>query len=126
MESGFKTTAILSLAVLVSPENFKRILRRRQETVGGRENAFNGDLGRTLVRIGSEWVKVDADVLIELRRLAGKVPIPMSGLTAKNKRALRQFDDPAVMQRLFNLPSRLWDEVKRDANPSSYPRCKSA
>jgi integrase len=116
--SGVKPTDITSLADLVTPENFKRILRLRHETVEGRENAFNGDLGRALVRIAREWVKVDADVLIELRRLAGKVPIPMSGLTAKNKRALRQFDDPAVMQRWFNLPSRLWDEVKRDAKPN--------
>ena len=42
----------------------------------------------------------------------------MSGLTDKNKRFLRQFDDPAVLQRLFNFPSFLWAEVKRDAKPN--------
>jgi len=63
-------------------------------------------------------VKADADVLAELMRLAGKVPMPVSGLTDKNKRRLRQFDDPAVLQRLFNFPSRLWAEVKRDAKPN--------
>ena len=31
---------------------------------------------------------------------------------------MRQFDDPAVLQRLFNFPSRLWAEVKRDAKPN--------
>ena len=51
VESGVKPTAITSLADLVSPENFKRILRQRQESVGGRESVFNGDLARALVQI---------------------------------------------------------------------------
>jgi len=117
VESGVKPLAIRSLADLVSPENFKRILRRRNETAGGRENAFNRNLADVLVRIAREWVMADLAVIAELTRLASKVPVPASGLTEKNKRFLRQFDDPAVLQRLFNLPSRLWAEVKRDARP---------
>lgn len=118
VESGVRPSAITSLADLVSPEKFKRILRRRNETVDGRENVFNGDLARAVVRIAAEWVKVDAGVLVELTRLAGKVPVPMPGLTAKNKRALGQFDDPAVLRRLYNFSSRLWAEVKRDGKPN--------
>ena len=117
VESGVKPLAIRSLADLVLPENFKRILRRRIETAGGRENAFNRNLADVLVRIAREWVKADLGVIAELTRLASKVPARASGLTEKNKRFLRQFDDPAVLQRLFNLPSRLWAEVKRDARP---------
>ena len=118
VESGVKPTGITSLAELVLPENFKRILRRRHETVGGRENVFNHDLAGALVQIARRWVKVDAAALAELVRLAGKVPTPVSGLTDKNKRFLRQFDDPAILQRLFNFPGRLWTEVKRDAKPN--------
>ena len=66
----------------------------------------------------AQWVKVDAGVLAELTRLAGKVPVPVSGFTDKNKRFLRQFDDPASLQRLYDFPRRLWDEVKRDAKPN--------
>jgi integrase len=118
VESGVKPAAIKSLADLVSPENFKRILRRRHEAVGGRQNVFNHDLAWALVQIARRWVKVDDGVLAELTRLAGKVPMPMSGLTDKNKRRLRQFDDPVILQRLFSFPSRLWVEVKRDAKPN--------
>jgi integrase len=125
IESGVHPTAITSLADLVSPENFKRILRRRHEIVGGRENMFNHDLAQALVQIGREWVKVDAGVLVELRRLAGKVPTPMSGFTDKNKRFLRQFDDPEVFKRLYNFPSRLWDEVKRDRKANRYTLAKA-
>ncbi len=117
LESGMATKEIRSLADLVSLENFKRILRRRHEMVGGRENIFNAELARMLVEVGRDWVKLDPARLKELTRLAGKVPKPMPGLTTKNKRVLRQFDDPAVLQRLYNLPDRLWAEVKRDAKP---------
>jgi integrase len=116
--SGVRPNDVRSLADLVSPENFKRILRRRHEMAGSRENVFNHDLAIALVQIARQWVKVDARALAELRRLAGKVPMPMAGLTDKNKGALRQFDDPAILRRLFNFPNRLWAEVKRDAKPN--------
>src|SRR5260221_1480157 len=112
IESGVAASAISSLAHLVLPDNFKRILRRRLEVGGGGENAFNRDLAEALVQIAREWVKVEAVALAELKRLAGKVPMPTSGLTDKNKSSLRQFDDPATMQRLIDLPKRLWAEVK--------------
>ena len=60
VESGIKPSAIRSLADLVSPDNFKSILRRRLDSVGGEENTFNHNLGKALVQIAHEWVKVDA------------------------------------------------------------------
>jgi hypothetical protein len=118
VEGGTKPTAIRSLADLVSVENFKRILRVRLQAVGGRENAFNRDLAEALVQIGREWVRLDAGTLAELKRLTGKMPMPPVGLTPKNKAALRQFDDPAVLGRMIDLPKRLWAEVKREAKPN--------
>jgi hypothetical protein len=118
VESGITPSDINSLADLVLPENFKRILRWRLEAANIRENAFNRDLAEALVQIGREWVKLEPDVLTELRRLTGKMPMPASGLTSKNKAALRQFEDPAVLQRLIDLPNRLWAEAKRDQNPN--------
>jgi len=44
-----------------------------------------------------------AIVFAELKRLAGKMPMPQSGLTDKNKGFLRQFDDPAVLQRACTI-----------------------
>jgi integrase len=118
VESGLDPSAIGSLADLVSPENLKRILRRRLEAAGGRENAFNRDLGEALVQLAREWVKLGPGALTELKRLVGKMPMPPAGLTAKNKASLRQFDDPAVLRRLIELPNRLWAEVKRETKPN--------
>jgi Phage integrase family len=118
LESGVDPKTIRSLRDLISPDNVKRILRRRNEMVGGRENIFNHDLARTLVEIARRWVKVPPVALDKLKRLAGKVPTPVSGLTNKNKTTLRQFDDPANGRRLYEFSNRLWAEVKRDSTPS--------
>ena len=125
VESGVKMSTIKSLAALVTTENFKRILRRRHEMVGGRENIFNHDLAVSLLQIAREWVKVDPGVLAELRRLARKVPTPPSGLTDKNKRVLRQFDDPAVLRRLYKFSTSAWAEVKRYPEPNRQTLVKA-
>jgi integrase len=54
--------------------------------------------------------------LTELTRLASKLPAPPGDLTAKNKRFLRQFDDPVVLPRLRALPAKLWSKVRHDKN----------
>jgi integrase len=118
VESGVRPKTIRSLRDLVSSENMKRILRRRNEMVGGRENIFNHDLAWTLVDIARRWAKVRPPALDKLKQFAGKVPTPVSGLTSKNKKTLRQFDDPANFRRLFGFSNRLWAEVKRDTRLS--------
>jgi integrase len=118
VKSGVPPQAIASLGELLTVDNFRRILRQRHEMVSGGENVFNRDLARTLVEVARRWVKVDEAVLEELKRLARKVPAPLPGLTNKNKTAVRQFDDPANLRRLVELPERLWAEVKRDNKPS--------
>ena len=118
VECGTKPASIRSLAELVTANNLKTILRRRLEGVGSEENSFNHNLGRVLLQIAREWVKVDPPALAELKRLVSKVPVPAMGLTDKNKRFLRQFDDPKALWRLVQLPEQLWSEVKRDSKPS--------
>jgi integrase len=117
IESGIWPNAITSLGALVTIASFKRILRRRHEMVGG-ENVFNHDLARTLIEVARRWIKADEVTLEELKRLASKVPVPLPGLTSKNKATLRQFDDPENLRRLVELPDRLWAEVKRDKTAS--------
>jgi integrase len=118
IDSGIKPATINSLADLVTPDNFKRIMRRRVELVDGAPNSFNQSLGIALVLIAREWVKVDGAVQAELKRLLSKVPAPRQGLTDKNKGFLRQFDDPSNMRRFVQLPEQLWAEVKRERGPS--------
>jgi integrase len=125
IESGVKLSTIRALADLVCPDHLKRILRQRLDSVGGEENVFNFQLGRALLQIAHEWVKVDAQTFAELKRLLGKMPVPAEGLTEKNKQFLRQFEDPRVLKRLYELPRKLWAEVKRETKPSYYALAKA-
>ena len=86
----------------------------------GRDNVFDHLLASALLQIAREWVKVDQTVLADLKRLVRKVPMPPLGLTTKNKRFLRQFDDPDALRRLVKLPYKFWAEVKRDRTKLSH------
>jgi integrase len=114
VDSGVEPASITALADLVTPPNFKKIAQNRLKMAEGRENSFNRGLATTLVQIAREWVKIDNAALLELKRLASKVPGPRGNLTTKNKRFLRQFDDPSVLQRLRALPAKLWFQARRN------------
>ena len=115
VECGTEPAAIRSLADLVTINAVKSILRQRLDGVAGEENTFNHNLGRALVQIAYEWVKTEPAVLAELKRIVGKVAMPAVGLTNKNKRFLRQFDDPQALRRLVQLPEKLW--ARSEARP---------
>jgi integrase len=125
IDTGVPAASIGSLADLVSPANFKRMLRHRHEMSAGKESVFNCDLARSLIEIAYQWVKVDEATADELRRLAGKLPKPAPGLTRKNKGALRQFDDPQALHRLVSFPYRVWAEVKRSTRHDRYTLAKA-
>jgi integrase len=125
VETGVPPAGVASLADLVAPENFKRILRRRYEMSAGKENVFNNDLARSLIQIAYQWAKVDEATGAELRRLADKLPTPAPGLTRKNKAALRQFDDPQALRRLVRFPHRVWAEVKKSTRHDRYTLAKA-
>ena len=118
IESGVEPTAIRTLADLVSVTNFKRIAQHRLKMADGQDNSFNRGVATTLVQIAREWVNTDNATLSELKRLASKLPVPRADLTAKNKRFLRQFDNPEVLQRLRAVPLKLWTQMRRDVSPN--------
>ncbi len=116
VKSGKKPEHIRSLGDLVTVENLKSILRQRLADAGGQHTSFNHYLARALVRISREWVKVSKARLTELKAIASKLPAPTRyDLTPKNKKFVRQFDDPQTLRRLRWLPEQLWKEVKNKA-----------
>jgi integrase len=118
IESGLEPAALTSLADLVSVANFKKIAQRRLKMADGGASSFDRGVATTLVQTAREWVKVDAATLSELKRLASKLPTARPDLSPKNKRFLRQFDDPLVLQRLRSLPTKLWSQARREQKPN--------
>jgi integrase len=74
--------------------------------------------GVVLITIASEWVRVPAHQLSNLKKLRGKLGSLRSGLTEKNKALLRKFDDPRLVASLLELPDRLWRDARRNAGVS--------
>ena len=117
-EFGRESAPSIRSRISLRPTTSRAFCASGWRMVDGSENVFNHFLAHVLLQIAREWVRVDPPVLAELKRLVRKVPVPPSGLTKKNKRFLRQFDDPDAFRRLVNLPDKLWAEVKRDSRPS--------
>lgn len=113
VESDFPVASILCLSSLVEVENFKRLLRHRISQAGQNQNTFNRDLAKALVRMAREWTKASEVEIKELQRIASKVRGPLPGLTEKNKKLLRQFDDPEMLRKLDGLPNLLWRDILR-------------
>jgi integrase len=67
--------------------------------------------------IGRYWVKVDEPHLNQLRLICKQLKTPETGLTEKNRRALRQFDDPKNVDALVNLPEHLMKTLDRRKSP---------
>ena len=118
IENGVDAIAITEIADLVSVANFTRIAQRRFKQTEGKPNSFNRGIATTLVQAAREWVEVDAATLSDLKELASKLPTARADLSPKNKRFLRQFDDPLVLQSLRVLPAKLWIDARRDDRPN--------
>jgi integrase len=112
VQSGTPAGSLLSLGDLVTLDAVRSILRRRYEHVGRIANAYNDGIGKTLVSIAREWVKVDRQGLVDIKQICAKLPAVRPDMTDKNKALLRHFDDPEALPRLFNLPLDLWQSLQ--------------
>ena len=119
VESGINPKTIRSLAISSRPKTLKRILRRRNEMVGRRENIFNHDLARTLVEIARRWVKVRSGDAGQTQAARQQSPDARVGSYEQEQ------DNAAPIRRscqccggCLTFRDRLWAEVKRDTRPN--------
>ena len=119
-DAGIKASQLTSLGKLVEPETYRAILRQQWQETGGKSSAHLLGLANDLITVASEWVKVSADQLAELKKLRSKLGSLPHGLTEKNRSLLRRLEDPRLLDRLVNLPDQLWRLARR--NLSTSPR----
>ncbi|KFG69402.1 tyrosine-type recombinase/integrase [Microvirga sp. BSC39] len=112
VQSGTPAGSLLSLGDLVTVDAVRSILRGRYEHVGRSANAYNDGIGKTLVSVAREWVKVDQQGLVVIKQICAKLPAVRPEMTEKNTALLRHFDDPEALPRLFNLPLDLWQSLQ--------------
>jgi integrase/molybdopterin biosynthesis enzyme MoaB len=119
--AGINVACWTSLANLVEPETFKALLRHLWEEGARTLTAYTHGVAGTLIAIAAEWVKLPAEAVAALKALRRKLGTLPSGLTDKNKNLLRKFDDPRLVEKLINLPDRLWRRARRGLATSRRP-----
>jgi integrase len=117
--AGIEASSLMSLGRLVEPEVYRALLRHRWETRGGKLSAYTRDLASALISIATEWVKVPANQLAQLKKLRSKLGSLRSGLTEKNETLLRRFEDPRLLANLVQLPDTLWRTARRNLDRST-------
>src|SRR6516165_3603168 len=103
--------AIASLAYLVQPEQFKKVLRYYHNQANHEPNAFVIALAKTLIQVAQYHTGATPLELGELKRLAGNLPAVPDELTDKNKGLLRQLESERLRAKLIFLPEQLVQEV---------------
>lgn len=117
-ESGCDVTKFRSLADFLTVENVRNIAASQIQKSKGINKRQHFLLIAGLVQIAREWVKVDENSLIQLKRILRHIPRPSRTITPKNRQTLGQFDDPKNLRRFLELPDRLWKEVQKAKRPS--------
>jgi integrase len=119
--AGTEMSDLASLASLVEPETFKKILRQCWERDGRKLSAYTHGVAGTLIAIAREWVRVPAEILAKLKALRAKLGSLLAGMTEKNRATLRKFDDPRLLTALIEVPDKLWRRARRDLATSRRP-----
>ena len=111
VRSGRDPTSVGRLADLVAVDAAEVALKFIWERNGRRKTGQLHRFALLLVKLAKHWVKVSPEHLEALRQLRKKVNPGCSGMTARNRARLRQFDDPVNVARLVNLPETIMRRV---------------
>ena len=116
VSAGHPVAGITGLATLVQLSHAKSALRHLLDGKGGTKTTYLHGLALLLKAIAQHWVKVDAPHLEALRQLCQKLTVPRAGMTEKNQRLLRQFDNPKNVSALVHLPRQTFAQLARHDN----------
>jgi integrase len=106
VKSDLPANELTSLAVMVKPENARKILEFFWLRAGKVQKDTTYSMACLIRTIARNWVKNLAD-LPQLNELCRVSKYEKKGLTKRNRDRLRQFDDPRKLQALLSLPQKL-------------------
>ena len=104
---------ITGLDILVEVNNFRETLRFMIDRQGGTLTEAIYNCATALKAVARHHVKIDPAHLEQLQRSCTRIKVKNRGLTEKNRRRLRQFDDSLNISELMHLPERLEQLAKR-------------
>jgi integrase len=111
-KSGIAPDSLTGLQVILVPELAAQGL---QYLIDRNNGASNVQISNIALFLGTLAGRLDMpdDMIARLRKMARKIKITQNGMTARNREALRAFDDPAAVEALLGLPQKILSEVRK-------------
>jgi integrase len=118
VHSGRARETIRSLADLVEPDAVKTALKFFHSRNGKRKTGQLHNFALGAIKIAKWWVKAPPEQVEAIQAIRREVDPKETGMTARNRARLRQFDDPENLRRLLDLPEAIMRALPRSASPS--------
>ena len=116
VQSGISAEEITNLAVLAKIENAKRLLKAAQKRLGEKSPHLSG-MSQLLTTLAKKWCHSPAATAKGLAAFTALATPKKAGVTNKNRKRLRQFDDPESLIALWEMPEMVFARLAKKANP---------
>jgi integrase len=110
---GLHSKTITNLKAMVRPENVEKGLRAMLARKGGSTSKTIYGIAYMLKTIAKHYVRLPAEEITKLNTICQRLRVRQVGMTEKNRKRLRQFDDEAQAARILHLPAELLAEARR-------------
>ena len=125
VSAGRDPATLGSLADLVTLETTHAGLEILWDRMGGENSPHAYNVAYMLYGIAKHWLKLPAATVAALKAGCKEIRPPKDGMTRKNRLRLQQFDDPAKLRALLELPAEMMQEACdtiRRPNAAGKPR----
>jgi integrase len=109
--SGIAADALVDLRTMLTPEAAAAGLQYLVDRNQGAPNVQLSNVADFLPTLAARLGMPDS-VITRLKRMKKKLKVTQHGMTARNREALRAFDDHAAVEALLRLPQRILREVR--------------
>jgi integrase len=123
-KSGVAPEALIDLRAILAPAMAARGLQHLVDRNHGASSVQISNLADFLPTLAAR-LDMSQDIIVKLRTMKKKLKVSQHGMTARNREALRAFDDPAAVEALLRLPQRILREVRADGR-TGYREAKMA
>jgi integrase len=111
VKSGIAPDALVDLRAVLAPETAARGLQYLLDRNDGASSVQISNLADFLSTLASR-LDMPEDVIGKFRTMKKKLKVSQHGMTARNREALRAFDDRAAVEALLRLPQRILREMQ--------------
>jgi integrase len=114
VKAGLPADALIDLPSMLKPEIAASGLQYLRDRNDGVSNRHISDIAEFLPTLARR-LDMPGEIVTRLRRMAKKLEVTQHGMSARNREALRAFDDQGAVEALLSLPYRILRDVQRSS-----------